>query len=69
MLQQQEVTLVSDLCPQNKGGKTGFENCEEKTSVTHFWAESRSNVQGSRERNEHDSGLGEGRRVKEEQRE
>lgn len=62
MLQQQEVTLVWDLCPQNKGGTTGFENCVEKNSVTHLWVESIANVQGSREGNENGSGLGEGRR-------
>lgn len=34
MLQQQEVTLVWDLCLQNKGGKTGFEKCKERNSDT-----------------------------------
>lgn len=61
MLQQQEVTLVWDLCLQNKGGKTGFEKCR-RTTLTHLWVESRSNAQGIRVGNENDSGLGEGRR-------
>lgn len=61
MLQEQEVTLVWDLCLQNKGGKTGFEKCRRRT-LTHFWVESRSNAQGIRVGNENDNGLGEGRR-------
>lgn len=66
MLQQQEATQIVVLkisqfmrsVTTEQRGKTGFENCEEKNSVTYLPVESRLKVSGSREGNENESGLG-----------